>query len=147
MSEVIVNIEVPGNMILEDSRIPDDYLTKEVISELIEELELSRITADGQTITYSLFHVQSHNNLLPGRTLHEAGVHNGDTIRLISSHDVSSANSTEAQANCDPDKHEIEVVLSVLDLNKTERVSLSRDIRIEEIISKITDYSNSDRAM
>lgn len=142
MSEVIVNIEVPGNMILEDSRIPDDYLTEEVISELIEELELPRITADEQIITYSLFHVQSNQNLLAGKTLPEAGVHNGDTIRLLSSHDVLSASSIEGQANYDPNKREIEVVLSVLDLNKTEHVSLSQDIKIEEILSKITDNYN-----
>ena len=41
MSDLIINIQTPGNMTLENTVIPGDYLNEQVISELIDELNLA----------------------------------------------------------------------------------------------------------
>jgi hypothetical protein len=138
VAEVKVNIETP-EMTIEDTMIPDDYTADRVIGEILSELNLPRITPDGQQITYSLLHV-NHNLPLPdGRTLQDSGVQQGDTIKLISSNWVTPPVdvSTVFAPDVPSDASEVEVVLSVLDLNRKERVILQRDARVGEVIPQI----------
>jgi hypothetical protein len=143
MSDLIINIQTPGNMTLENTVIPGDYLNEHVISELIDELNLPRMTEDGQPVEYVLFSL-SHRAALPqGKSLIASGVQNGDTVKLVSSHDVEVEStgrfSREAVAS---DDGFIDVVLSVLDINKSERVALELDREIGDVLRQVAHTYN-----
>jgi hypothetical protein len=146
VAEVKVNIETPG-LTISDCMIPDDYTPERVVADVLEELNLPRMTDEGQVITYSLLHV-NHDLMLPeGKSLVELGVQNNDTLQVIPSdrgvtqpglppEDISLVGGG-GQNN-----GEVEVVLSVLDLNRSERVTLPREATVGEIIRSIAaDYN------
>lgn len=84
MSEISVNIETAGATI-EGRVFPDDYLTEQVISECLKELNLSTTSEGGQPVSYSLVRFNDNATLREGVTLYDSGVRSGDTLRLISS--------------------------------------------------------------
>jgi hypothetical protein len=137
MADLIINIQTPGNMTLENTVIPGDYLNETVISELIDELTLPRMTEDGQPVEYVLFSL-SHSATLPhGKTLAASGVQNGDTVKLVSSHDVEIDTAGRFAQDAQPDDGFIDVILSVLDINKSERVALELDREIGDVIRQV----------
>lgn len=149
MAHITVNIETPGEMMLEDTLIPPDYAISDVIDELVDELNLPRLSEEGLPITYSLYHVNMGNTLRLEQMLSDTEVRSGDTIRLVSSHDVQAISAgrfeKEVDHEIDQDKsngESLEVVLSVLDLNKSERVGLPSDRKIGEVIRMIVANYN-----
>lgn len=137
MSDLTINIETPGKMTLWNTIIPEDYLNEQVISELIDELSLPRMTEDGQPVEYVLFST-SHRATLPyGKSLADSGVQNGDTIKLVSSHDVEAEGPGKFGSAPPADDGFIDVILSVLDINKSERVALEQDREIGDIIRQV----------
>jgi len=87
-----VDIHVPSNEILANSTIPTDYLTEGIISELVDELGYPTRDAKGEEITYTLILVKTEAPLPIGKTLQEAGVVDGDAIRLVSSEKIAQSN-------------------------------------------------------
>ncbi len=141
MADLIINIQTPGNMTLENTVIPGDYLNEHVISELIDELSLPRMTEDGQPVEYVLFSLSHRSTLPQGLSLVASGVQNGDTIKLVSSHDVQidgTGKFEESQA----DEGFIDVILSVLDINKSERVALELDREIGDVLRQVAHTYN-----
>jgi hypothetical protein len=143
MSDLIINIQTPGNMTLENTVIPGDYLNEHVISELIDELNLPRMTEDGQPVEYVLFSLSHRATLPQGKSLVASGVQNGDTVKLVSSHDVE----VDGAGKFDPvaaqaDDGFIDVILSVLDINKSERVALELDREIGDVIRQVAHTYN-----
>lgn len=144
MAEVKVNIETPG-LTISDCMIPDDYTPERVISDVLEEVNLPRMSDTGEVISYSLLHVNQNVMLPKDKTLVESGVQNNDTVQLVSS-------QPDVRVDIDPNdvglmggdysqNGEIEVVLTVLDLNKSERVTLPREATVGEIIRSVAlDY-------
>jgi hypothetical protein len=142
MADLIINIQTPGNMTLENTVIPGDYLNEHVISELIDELSLPRMTEDGQPVEYVLFSL-SHTATLPlGKTLAASGVQNGDTVKLVSSHDVEIDTAGRFAPDNQADDGFIDVILSVLDINKSERVALELDREIGDVIRQVAHTYN-----
>jgi hypothetical protein len=142
MADLIINIQTPGNMTLENTVIPGDYLNEHVISELIDELSLPRMTEDGQPVEYVLFSL-SHTATLPlGKTLAASGVQNGDTVKLVSSHDVEIDTAGRFAPESQADDGFIDVILSVLDINKSERVALELDREIGDVIRQVAHTYN-----
>jgi hypothetical protein len=142
MSDLIINIQTPGNMTLENTVIPGDYLNEQVISELIDELSLPRMTEHGQPVEYVLFSL-SHRAALPhGKSLLASGVQNGDTVKLVSSHDVESDGAGRFDGAELSDEGFIDVILSVLDINKSERVALELDREIGDVLRQVVHTYN-----
>jgi|KBSSwiStaDraftv2_1062776.scaffolds.fasta_scaffold31519_2 hypothetical protein len=143
MADLIINIQTPGNMTLENTVIPGDYLNEHVISELIDELSLPRMTEDGQPVEYVLFSL-SHTATLPlGKSLVASGVQNGDTVKLVSSHDVEIDTAGRFAGEVQQaDDGFIDVILSVLDINKSERVALELDREIGDVIRQVAHTYN-----
>ncbi|HEY6802066.1 MAG TPA: hypothetical protein VI306_00680 [Pyrinomonadaceae bacterium] len=137
MADLTINIQTPGNMTLENTVIPGDYLNDQVISELIDELNLPRMTEDGQPVEYVLYSPSLENTLPPGKTLVASGVQTGDTIRLVSSHNVVTDSTDGFRQETGADEGFIDVILSVLDINKSERVALELDREIGDVIRQI----------
>jgi uncharacterized ubiquitin-like protein YukD len=148
MPDITVDIQTPGDMTIEGTAIPDNYQIDEIIAELVEDLSLPRLSEDGQQITYTLLHVNQNSMMQGGRSLLDAGVQSGDTLRLIPSHEVVDfkppdlSRLYEPDGNHSADLNMIDVVLSVLDVNKFERVSLQIDRSVEEIIPQIAASYN-----
>lgn|SRR5947209_9444580 len=137
MADITINIQTPGNMTLENTVIPEEYLTEHVISELIDELNLPRMTEDGQPVEYVLFSLSHRATLPQGKTLLASGVQNGDTVKLVSSHDVDTEDAGKFAKVESSDEGFIDVILSVLDINKSERVALEVDREIGDIIRQV----------
>src|SRR5688572_21554206 len=136
MADLVINIQTPGNMTLENTVIPGDYLNEQVISELIDELNLPRMTENGQPVEYVLFSLSHRATLPQGKSLADSGVQNGDTVKLVSSHDVEidgAGKFGESQT----DEGFIDVILSVLDINKSERVALELDREIGDVLRQV----------
>jgi len=141
MADLIINIQTPGNMTLENTVIPGDYLNETVISELIDELSLPRMTENGQPVEYVLFSLSQRATLPLGKSLAASGVQNGDTVKLVSSHDVE----VEGPGRFDQEQADegfIDVILSVLDINKSERVALELDREIGDVIRQVAHTYN-----
>jgi hypothetical protein len=149
MSELSVDLVTPTGMVLEATLLPDDMRTEEVISELVDELNLPRLAANGQVINYSL-EVVGQGGLPAGQTLRDAGVSNGDRLRLSTNHVLpSNPNAPRPQGPlADPGPTTtlapgmLEVVLAVLDLNKSEKTALHADRPIAELIQQIAANYN-----
>ena len=142
MSDLTINIQTPGNMTLENTVIPEDYLNEHVISELIDELNLPRMTEDGQPVEYVLFSLSHRATLPQGKSLLASGVQNGDTVKLVSSHDVETEDAGKFARVEKSDDGFIDVILSVLDINKSERVALELDREIGDVLRQVAHTYN-----
>ena len=145
MADVTVNITTPGDMTLEDCVIPSEYSAEQVIAELIDEFNLPRLSEDAQQITYTLLHENQNATIMPGKSLADAGVQSGDSIKLVSSHHVE-IDPGEGSRLVEPppeggngagEPGVIEVVLRLLDLHRDERIPLQLDMRVEDLIRQI----------
>lgn len=61
---------------------PDDVAVNRLLVVLIERLNLPLNSPDGQLMSYKLHHRRSGSQLLDNQTLAQAGVENGDELRL-----------------------------------------------------------------
>jgi uncharacterized ubiquitin-like protein YukD len=61
---------------------PDDVAVNRIIALLVEKMSLPLNSPDGQIMSYKLHHRRSGQQLLDKQTLAEAGVVDGDELRL-----------------------------------------------------------------
>lgn len=61
---------------------PDDVAVNRIIALLVEKMSLPLNSPDGQIMSYKLHHRRSGQQLLDKQTLAEAGVIDGDELRL-----------------------------------------------------------------
>jgi hypothetical protein len=61
---------------------PDDVTIGRIIVILVERMSLPLNSPDGQVMSYKLHHKRTGQQLLEGQTLAEAGVIDGDDLRL-----------------------------------------------------------------
>ncbi len=61
---------------------PDDIPIDRILVLLVEKMDLPLNSPDGQIMSYKLHHRQTAKQLLDEQTLAEAGVHDGDELRL-----------------------------------------------------------------
>lgn len=139
-SVLIVNIETPNGLMFEGTQIPVDYTVQQLIDELVDSgsLELPRIADDGAKIKYSLYAVDQNVELIPQQLLGDAGLKNGDNLRLVASHKIDAAERPAMPQNQQAtNPEEIRVVLSVLDVNRHETTELSATRPVGELIRQI----------
>lgn len=65
------------------AEIPDSMSVERILATLVEKMGLPAVDPAGQPITYHLDHKQSGKRLRPDQTLKEAGVQNGDVLRVF----------------------------------------------------------------
>ena len=83
MADLSVDLVTPTGMVLEATLLPDDMLTEEVISELVDELGLPRLSPAGETIEYAIEIAGLGAIVEDGKRLRDAGVSTGDRLRLV----------------------------------------------------------------
>lgn len=147
MRELKITLIAPGGNECPDSLLPDDMKTEEVIAELKDQLSLPERSENNQRILYSLVIDQRGMILRPGKTLGESGVEEGDVLRLAASEKWESGGESVGLPSAPAiQTTEIDVLLSVLDLNRTEKVTLPLDKPVSEIIRELYDrYSIAER--
>jgi hypothetical protein len=142
---ITLDIHTPLNDVLANSQIPDDYRIQEVVDELVDELQLPRFGNDRAPIEYALYSVTANTYLDPQSTVGNS-LHNGDTIRLEARSNGKAYNIPPTTPAIMPtpvgdNTKEIPLVLSVLDLNRTEQITLTTNRPISELIRQIvTNY-------
>jgi hypothetical protein len=62
--------------------LPADAPVNRALAVLVEKMSLPRQSPDGQLMSYKFHHKASGRQLLDTQTLREAGVQNGDVLRL-----------------------------------------------------------------
>jgi hypothetical protein len=67
----------------QEATVPDDARSIRLIAKLIELLGLPVTGPDGQPLSYKFHHRASGRQLRDDETLAEAGVADGDTLRLV----------------------------------------------------------------
>jgi hypothetical protein len=73
--------DISGNRVNE-VEAPGDVAVNRLLVVLIERLNLPLNSPDGQLMSYKLHHRRSSSKLLDNQTLAEAGVQDGDELRL-----------------------------------------------------------------
>lgn len=67
----------------QEASIPNDAPIIRVVARLLELMELPLMGPDGQPLAYKFHHRASGRQLRDDETLNQAGVNDGDTLRLI----------------------------------------------------------------
>jgi len=77
----VVVVDVTGN---KEQRVglPDDVNVGIILVKLIEKIKLPAIGPDGNPISYKFVHKVSGKQLLETQTLADAGINEGDVLRL-----------------------------------------------------------------
>jgi len=130
-----ITLITPSGMELENTQLPDDMKTEEIISELKEQLGLPDLSPAGDPVRYFLVIVGRDITMTPGQSLREAGMENGDKLRLMASQPVEDEGEIAQPSRLQDDV--INVHLSILDLNRTEETALPADQTVASIIAGI----------
>lgn len=64
------------------AELPDDVAVNRVMVVLVERLNLPRQSPDGQLMSYKFHHKSSGRQLLDTQSLRDAGVRDGDILRI-----------------------------------------------------------------
>jgi len=83
MANVKVVISDATGVRNQEATVPDDAQVIRLIARLIELMDLPVVGPDGQPLSYKFHHRASGRQLRDSETLAEAGVKEGDTLRLV----------------------------------------------------------------
>jgi hypothetical protein len=83
MANVKVVISDATGVRNQEATVPDDAQVIRLIARLIELMDLPVVGPDGQPLSYKFHHRASGRQLRDTETLGEAGVQEGDTLRLV----------------------------------------------------------------
>jgi hypothetical protein len=78
----ITVVDATGNK-REEASVPGDAASGRILSRLVELMELPTTGPDGQPLSYKFHHKQSGRQIDDAQTLEQAGVGEGDVLRLV----------------------------------------------------------------
>lgn len=67
----------------EEASVPGNAAAGRIMAKLVELMELPSVGPDGQPLSYRFHHKQSGRQIGDHETLEEAGVKDGDVLRLV----------------------------------------------------------------
>ncbi len=67
----------------EDASVPSNAAAGRIVSRLVELMALPRVGPDGQPLSYKFHHKQSGRQINDNQSLVDAGVAEGDVVRLV----------------------------------------------------------------
>lgn len=77
----VIIIDATGNK-QQEAVLPDDAPVKRIIEALLPKMKMPVIGPDGEPISYKFHHKASGKQLTENKSLAEAGVKDGDVLRL-----------------------------------------------------------------
>jgi len=78
----ITVIDATGNK-TEEASVPEGVASGRIIAKLVELMELPSLGPDGQPLSYKFHHKQTGRQIDDHETLEQAGVAEGDVLRLV----------------------------------------------------------------
>jgi hypothetical protein len=78
----IVVVDATGNK-TEEASVPPTVASGRIIARLVELMELPSAGPDGQPLSYKFHHKQTGRQIGDEETLENAGVSDGDVLRLV----------------------------------------------------------------
>jgi type VII secretion system (Wss) protein YukD len=75
-------VDATGNK-TEEASVPDDAASGRIVARLIELMQLPTMGPDGQPLSYRFHHKQSGRQIQDNESLRDAGVADGDVLRLV----------------------------------------------------------------
>lgn len=78
----ITVVDATGNK-TEEASVPGDAASGRIITRLVELMSLPPVGPDNQPLSYKFHHKQSGRQIDDNETLEQAGVTNGDVLRLV----------------------------------------------------------------
>src|SRR5437879_2913061 len=135
MSNLTVDLLTPTGLRLEKTQIPTEYTVRQIVVELLDQLALPAFW-DGHTIEYSLRCVGKGEALPFSDTLIQAGVADGDTLKLVS---LGKGDDFSLQTS-PPDQEQersLKLLIRLLDANRNHLEILDLDSTVNEIISSV----------
>lgn len=78
----ITVVDATGNKTQEAS-LPGDAASGRIIARLVQMMSLPPVGPDNQPLSYKFHHKQSGRQIDDGETLEQAGVKDGDVLRLV----------------------------------------------------------------
>jgi hypothetical protein len=78
----ITVVDATGNK-TEEASVPPAVASGRIIAKLVELLELPSLGPDGQPLSYKFHHKQTGRQIGDHETLEQAGVRDGDVLRLV----------------------------------------------------------------
>lgn len=78
----ITVIDATGNK-TEEASVPEAVASGRIIAKLVELMELPSLGPDGQPLSYKFHHKQTGRQVDDHETLEQAGVSDGDVLRLV----------------------------------------------------------------
>ncbi len=82
MGMLVIEVWDPTGNKRQEAEVPDDVAVNRLLVVLTERLNLPRVGPDGQVLSYKFHHKASGTQLLDRQTLKDAGVVEGDILRL-----------------------------------------------------------------
>jgi hypothetical protein len=67
----------------EEASVPADAASGRIVAKLVDLMMLPRVGPDGQPLSYKFHHKQSGRQIADDQTLADAGVSEGDVVRLV----------------------------------------------------------------
>lgn len=67
----------------EEATVPGDAAVAKIINKLVDMLELPQTGPDGELLSYRFHHKKTARQIDDAETLEDAGVQNGDVLRLV----------------------------------------------------------------
>lgn len=78
----ITVVDATGNK-TEEASVPHTVASGRIVARLVELLELPAVGPDGQPLSYKFHHKQTGRQVSDDETLEQAGVNEGDVLRLV----------------------------------------------------------------
>lgn len=75
-------VDATGNK-TEEASVPDDAASGRIVARLVELMQLPVTGPDGQPLSYRFHHKQSGRQIQDNESLRDAGVNDGDVLRLV----------------------------------------------------------------
>lgn len=67
----------------EEASVPGEAASGRIVAKLVELMSLPRVGPDGQMLSYKFHHKQSGRQINDNQSLADAGVSEGDVVRLV----------------------------------------------------------------
>ena len=83
MSSLDITVTDAGGAVRNSVTVPGTAASVKIIAALVQQLNLPLLSPDGTPMSYKFHHLESSRQLSDNASLLDAGVKNGDTLRLI----------------------------------------------------------------
>ena len=133
MTDLVVDLVAPNGMIMAATKIPVEMTVREIVAELVTGFDLlgPRRRVNVPSARYALKWQNNDTDLAEDQTLCDAGVTDGQTLRLYASDEICPQ-LTEV-----PVDKTIEVVLTLLELQRDDKWVIETDVPVATLIEDV----------